>query len=139
MEVSMVERTMQEDMRWSEGLVSDMCMPDNADLQRSEIDLQYFDENTWEELDSAKVVAAERAELKRFEEMGVYERVPRAEALNDPEGKFVKVKWVRTNKGWDTDNGWTRCSPARRRSWRLRWHWRMRPGGGRTMASWSWT
>ena len=99
MEVSIVERTMQEDMRWSEGLVSDMCMPDDADLQRSEVDLQYFDENTWEVLDSAKVVAAERAELMRFAEMGVYERVPRAEALNDPDGKFVKVKWVRTNKG----------------------------------------
>ena len=99
MEVSIVERTMQEDMRWDEKSVNDMCMSDNLDLRRSETDLQYFDENTWEALDPAKVVAGERAELKRFAEMGVYEHVPREIALNDPDGKFVKVKWVRTNKG----------------------------------------
>ena len=31
--------------------------------------------------------------------MGVYSYVSRSEALNDPDGSFVKVKWVRTNKG----------------------------------------
>lgn len=99
MEVSVVERTMQEDMKWDERAVSDMCMSKDIELRRSETDLQYYDENTWEELDPAKVVEGERAELRRFEEMGVYEYVSREAAVNDPEGKFVKVKWVRTNKG----------------------------------------
>ena len=31
--------------------------------------------------------------------MGVYKFVDRNLAMNDPNGKFVKVKWVRTNKG----------------------------------------
>ena len=31
--------------------------------------------------------------------MGVYSYVSRSEALNDPDGSFVKVKWVRTNEG----------------------------------------
>ena len=99
MEVSLVERTMQEDMKWDEMRVSDMCMPDDMDIRRGETDMKYYDENTWEELDPVKVVEGERAELSRFKEMGVYEYVSRETAMNDPEGQFVKVKWVRTNKG----------------------------------------
>ena len=37
----------------------------------------------------------ERAELETFKKMGE----TRAVAMNDELGKFVKVKWVRINKG----------------------------------------
>ena len=55
MEVSIMERTMQEDMRWDLMEVCDVCMPDNEDLRRSVTDMKYFDENTWEELDPESV------------------------------------------------------------------------------------
>ena len=76
----------------------DMCMPENEDLRRSVTDMKYFDENTWEELDPERVAEGERAELERFKKMGVYDYETRAVAMNDELGKFVKVKWVRTNK-----------------------------------------
>ena len=98
MEVSLVERVMQEDMRWRIGAVSDMCMPEEEELMRSRVDMEYFDENTWEALDAENVMEGERVELDRFGKMGVYDYASRAQALSDPEGKFVKVKWVRTNK-----------------------------------------
>ena len=84
MEVSLMERTMQEDMRWGEKEVSDMCMPENVDLLRWETDMRYYDQNTWEELETNKVVAREKAELERFRQMGVYDYIRREEAMEDP-------------------------------------------------------
>ena len=98
MEVSIMERTMQEDLE-----VCDMSLPDNEDLRRSVTDMKYFDENTWEELDPERVAEGERAELERFKKMGVYDYETRAVAMNDELGEFVKVKWVRTNKGTPMD------------------------------------
>ena len=37
-------------------------------------------------------------ELKKLEEMAVYERVPRAVAMQDREGKFVRTRWVEVQK-----------------------------------------
>ena len=106
----------------------DMCMPDNEDLRRSVTDMKYFDENTWEELDPERVAEGERAELERFKKMGVYDCETRAVAMNDELRKFVKVKWLRTNKGaariqrrgvvwwhrsWRTVSGWTSCLQER--------------------------
>ena len=99
MEVSLIELTIQEDMKWTDKAVSDMCMPDDEDLRRVETDLKYYDKNTWEELNPGKVTAGEKAEFERFKKMEVYEYVKRDVAMSDPDGKFVKVKWVRTNKG----------------------------------------
>ena len=99
MEVFLIERAMQEDMKWTDKEVSDMCMPDDENLRRVDTDLKYYDENTWEELNPEKVTAGEKAELERFNKMEVYEYVERDVAMPDPDGKFVKVKWVRTNKG----------------------------------------
>jgi hypothetical protein len=103
MEVSIMERTFQEDMTWEVNEWSDMCEPEDVNYQRMETDLKYYDENTWEELDPVKVTAGERDELERFTKMGVYEYIGREQAMTDPEGKFVKVKWVRTNKGTAKD------------------------------------
>ena len=100
MDISYLETNLyQDDMKWTINEVSDMCEPTNSELQQQMHDMAYFDENTWEQLDARLVEAAEKAELARFQQMGVYEYVTRSEALNDPEGIFVNVKWVRTNKG----------------------------------------
>ena len=60
--------------------------------------------------------------------MGVYDSETRAVAMNGELGKFVKVKWVRTNMGTAMDpevrcrlvaqelgtvSGWTSCSQER--------------------------
>ena len=95
----MLERTMQEDLLWNGKEVSDMCMKECEEVHRAVADTAYYDENTWEELDPVKVMEGEQAEMKRFQEMGVYDYASREQAMNDIEGKFVKVKWVRTNKG----------------------------------------
>ena len=87
---------MQEDLNL---VRSDMCTPEDQDLQRYMVDYAYYDENTWEELDPKGVEAGERDELERFHKMGVYTYVSRQQAQEDPNDKFVKVKWVRVNKG----------------------------------------
>ena len=98
MEISEVMK-FQDDFKWEIGEVSDMTEPDNSEVRQFVTDMQYYDENTWEELDPKQVAVAEQAELQRFRDMKVYEYVPRDLAVNDVEGKFVKVKWVRVNKG----------------------------------------
>ena len=84
---------------WTLSEVSDMCIPDDPIIKNTVDDMAYFDENTWEILNQQLVKEAEKAEIARFKKMGVYSYVSRSEALNDPDGSFVKVKWVRTNKG----------------------------------------
>ena len=79
--------------------VSDMCIPDNPMIKNTVDDIACFDENTWETWDLQLVREAEKAEIARFKKMCVYYYVSRSEALNDPDGSFVKVKWVRRNKG----------------------------------------
>ena len=104
MDVSHVERLMQDDLQWSLNTLEDMCVVDDPELQRYIADYSYFDENTWEELDPVLVHKGERDEYERFCKMGVYEYCSRRVAEHDAEGKFVKVKWVRTKKG-----GGVRC------------------------------
>ena len=76
-----------------------MCIPDDPIIKNTVDDMAHFDENTWEILDQQLVKEAEKAEIARFKKMGVHSYVSRSEALKDPDGSFVKVKWVRTNKG----------------------------------------
>ena len=96
MEISMAERLMQEDMRWDIMGVNDMCMMDDPAVLKH---YMYFDENTWEPLDPFLVQAAETDEMARFAKIKAYSYADRSDALSDPHGKFVKVRWVRTNKG----------------------------------------
>ena len=51
------------------------------------------------DLDQQLVKEAEKAEIARFKKMGLYSYLSRSKASNDFAGSFVKVKWVRTNKG----------------------------------------
>ena len=90
---------MQNDMLWEIGNVCDMCMAPNQAVQQAETDMAYYDENTWEELDGELVKAAEQDEMRRFQKMGVYTYTSREAAEKDAGGKFVRVKWVRVNKG----------------------------------------
>ena len=99
MEVSYCERMMQEDFTWSVHSVSDMCEQESLAAKQSVADMTYFDENTGEALDPRLVQAGEAEELQRFAKMGVYGYADRQAAYDDPDGVFVNVKWVRTNKG----------------------------------------
>lgn len=99
MEISQVERLMQEDFQWNIQSVSDMCEGEPGVVRQAVTDMAYYDENTGEVFDQRLVREAEAEELKRFEKMGVYTYADRETALHDPEGIFVKVKWVRVNKG----------------------------------------
>jgi hypothetical protein len=82
---------------WEVSVFEDMCEP----VQYSEInyDEVYYDETTWEPLDAQLVADAEAEEMKRFRDRQVYSYVDRNEAMRDKEGKFVKTRWVRINKG----------------------------------------
>jgi hypothetical protein len=105
MEISEVHRY-QDDFEWNIGEVgvrSDMTEQEDPAVRQAVTDMQYFDENTWEELDPKLVEEGEKAELQRFRDMNVYEYVSRDQAINDEGGKFVKVKWVRVNKGTPRD------------------------------------
>lgn len=61
--------------------------------------LEEADEITCEALDPQKVVRGRENEFGKLKEREVYSYVSREEALNDPTGKFVKTRWVQTNKG----------------------------------------
>ena len=98
-ETNMAERMCQDDFKCNLDYVEDMCEDEATELKLIMADFAYYDENTWEELDSKQVEKGEKDEFERFSKMGVYECVSRAEAEKDETGKFVKVKWVRTKKG----------------------------------------
>ena len=51
MDITLVKELMQEDMKWNKSLGSDMCTTEQPDLRRMEVDMNYFDENSWEPLD----------------------------------------------------------------------------------------
>ena len=89
MEVSIMERIMQEDIRWELMQNNDMCMSEHEDLCKWDTDMGHFDENTSEELDPEKVVAGERTELERFKKMGVNDYEMREVATNDEIDNFV--------------------------------------------------
>ena len=80
----------QDDMNWMIKSVSNLCAMD---------DMAYYDENTLEKLAQHLVEEGDKAELARFKKIGVCSYVRRSEAVDDPDGTFVKVQWVRTNKG----------------------------------------
>ena len=63
-----------------------------------DIEVHELDENTGKTMDPAKVKAGREKELKHFKERGVYEHVKRADARMT-NGKFLKTRWVETEKG----------------------------------------
>ena len=93
----------QEDMKWELNLLDDMCQK-GMELRMDE----NYDEQIWEQLDLVLVHKGEQDEMRRFREMGVYSYVDRETAYQDKDGVFVKVKWVRINKG-TADNPKVRC------------------------------
>jgi hypothetical protein len=91
------ERYVFDPSEWEVLALSDMCQAEN--FGNTNYDQVYYDETTWEQLDPVLVDKGEKEEMTRFRNRQVYSYVDRAEAMNDREGKFVKVKWVRINKG----------------------------------------
>ena len=71
MEVSHVERMMQEDFVWSVNDVSDMCEETSEDVQRAVTDMNFYDETTGELFNQRLVREAEDEEPQRFKKMGV--------------------------------------------------------------------
>ena len=63
MEVSHVERMMQEDFVWSVSDVSDMCEETSEDVQRAVTDMNFYDETTGELFNQRLVREAEDEEL----------------------------------------------------------------------------
>ena len=90
-------------MKWELNLLDDMCQKG----MEPRMD-EYYDEQTWEQLDLVLVQRGEQDEMRRFREMGVYSYVDRETAYQDKDGVFVKAKWVRINKGTG-DNPKVRC------------------------------
>ena len=72
MEVSYMERMMQEDFEWQLHNVSDMCEQDPTIAKQALADMTYYDENTGETLDPRLVQAGEAEGLQRFAKTGVY-------------------------------------------------------------------
>ena len=103
MEVSHVERMMQEDYVCSVNDVSDMCEETSDDVQGAVTDMNFYDETTGELFNQRLVREVEDEELQRFKKMGVCDYVDRQTAHQDGEGIFVKDRWVRVNKGTKTN------------------------------------
>ena len=82
---------------WEVSLTEDMC--EKEQFGTIDYDQVYLDENSWGPLDPALVRQGEQEEMERFHKMGVYDYCSRQDALQYHEGKFIKVKWVRINKG----------------------------------------
>ena len=102
-DLEFIERLEQDDLKWEVSNVSTVCEKDDVAIKQVQTDMEYYDENTFEPLDATLVAAAESEGLERFTKMGVYEHCKREDAITDEDAKFVKVKWVRTNKGTPTD------------------------------------
>ena len=58
-----------------------------------------YDAVTGQSLDPKLVKRGKEEEMRRFEEMKVYEYVTQSQALEDPEGVIIDVRWVVVNKG----------------------------------------
>ena len=82
---------------WEIGMLDDMC--EEEKFGTTDYDQVYYDENSWDALDSEQVRLGEIDEMERFRRHDVYGYTSRWEAKSDKEGKFIKVKWVRTKKG----------------------------------------
>ena len=66
-----------------------------------------YDDISGAALDPALVHAGRAVEMGFFKDMGVYERVPRAEQ-KETGGKIIGTKWIDVSKG-DMDNPKIRC------------------------------
>ena len=74
---------------WEVSMMEDMC--EKEKYGNADYDQVYFDGNSWEALDPKFVKIGETEEMSRFKRQQVYGYCLREEAINDREGKFVKV------------------------------------------------
>ena len=76
-----------------------MCGETSEDVTNMNV----YDETSGELFNQRLVRGAEDEELHRFKKMAVYDYMDRQTAHQDGEGIFVKVRWVRVNKGTKTN------------------------------------
>lgn len=82
------------------GEYGDMC---EEEVKWGEYYSAEYDDITGEELDPKLVKKGQMEEMRRFEQMKVYDYVLRGEAQKNSNGKFVGVRWVKVNKGTVAD------------------------------------
>ena len=63
-EIKLVEKLMQEDMKWNKSVGSDMWT-EHPETRIMKVDMNDFDENSWELLRAELVVAAEKGDMSR--------------------------------------------------------------------------
>ena len=86
----------------AKGAEKELCsFAESETLHKDEFQGVYVDDVTGGTLDPSLSKKAREAEMKSFEEMGVYEYVPKELAMKDANGKIVGVRWVDVLKGED--------------------------------------
>ena len=61
--------------------------------------VEFYDDISGKKLETSRVIAARKEELKIFKEHGVYHKVPEEKALRMTRKKPIGVRWLDTNKG----------------------------------------
>ena len=80
-----------------------MCGETSEDVPRAVTNMNFYDETSGELFNQRLMRGAEDEELQSFKKMAVYDHMDRQTAHQDGEGIFVKVRWVRVNKGTKTN------------------------------------
>ena len=76
-------------------------MKDELHEEMDVFEPQWFDDRTGEPLDPGKVRDGRAKEYEKLMQREVYEPVLRTKARESPNGKFIRTKWVDTQKGED--------------------------------------
>ena len=76
-------------------------MKDELHEEMDVFEPQWFDDRTGEPLDPGKVREGRAKEYEKLMQREVYEPVLRTKARESPNGKFIRTKWVDTQKGED--------------------------------------
>ena len=79
--------------------LADMC--DSEEEKQLMESIVGFDDVSGEAIDPSLIVKARQEKMHGVTERGVYHLVPRRIAEADPEGKFIGVRWVDVNNGYE--------------------------------------
>ena len=79
----------------------DLEMKDELHEEMEDWTLQWFDDCTGKPLDPAKVRLGRAKEYEKLTQREVYEPVLRTNAMKSKDAKFIRTKWVDTQKGED--------------------------------------
>ena len=71
-----------------------------------------YDDITGEPLDPVKVAKGRATELRKMKERRVYDPVPKWQADQDMDGKYIKTRWVETVKDGEARSHFVACKIA---------------------------